>query len=195
MLVLSKNDILAVSGIRQEIIVWSVESALLDKRLNAHFQRIVEIKSLVTGNENCVITSSIDRSIKVWDLDYIFEKEQHIDKHELTIDSLSISTKAQIAVVVTRSCIGIWDFMTGKLKFSLANSALGAIITQAIVNEEVVFQEHQEDIQQIFFYKNQTRCIVVSKKGSKVDILPRLYLDHFLEEKHNGQLSTLLHHS
>ena len=61
---------------------------------------------LVTGLDNCVITSSIDRSIKVWDLDYIFEKEQHIDKHELTIDSLSISTKAQIAVVVTRSCIG-----------------------------------------------------------------------------------------
>ena len=60
----------------------------------------------VTGLDNCVITSSIDRSIKVWDLDYIFEKEQHIDKHELTIDSLSISTKAQIAVVVTRSCIG-----------------------------------------------------------------------------------------
>ena len=60
----------------------------------------------VTGNENCVLTSSIDRSIKVWNLDYIFEKEQHIDKHELTIDSVSISTKAQIAVVVTRSCIG-----------------------------------------------------------------------------------------
>ena len=86
-------------------------------------------------------------------MDYIFEKEQHIDKHELTIDSVSISTKAQIAVVVTRSCIGkinnknqlsfcklsdegIWDFMTGKLKFKLANSALGAIITQALVNEE-----------------------------------------------------------
>ena len=61
---------------------------------------------IVTGNDNCVITSSIDRSIKVWDLDYIFENEKHIDKHELTIDSLSISTKAQIAVVVTRSCIG-----------------------------------------------------------------------------------------
>ena len=43
---------------------------------------------------------------KVWNLDYIFEKEHHIDKHELTIDSLSISTSAQLAVVVTRSCIG-----------------------------------------------------------------------------------------
>ena len=45
-LVLSKNDILAVSGIRQEIIVWSMQSATLVKRLNAHFQRIVDIKSL-----------------------------------------------------------------------------------------------------------------------------------------------------
>ena len=88
-------------------------------------QRIVEIKSLVTETENAVLTSSIDRSIKVWNLkhifgkmennhllfkvwnlDYIFEKEHHIDKHELTIDSLSISTSAQLAVVVTRSCIG-----------------------------------------------------------------------------------------
>ena len=69
-------------------------------------QRIVEIKSLVTETENAVLTSSIDRSIKVWNLDYIFEKEHHIDKHALTIDSLSISTSAQLAVVVTRSCIG-----------------------------------------------------------------------------------------
>ena len=78
--------------------------------------------------------------------------------------------------------------MTGMLKFKLANSALGAIITHALVNEEgthivaaesgdilywdlksrkVIFQEKQEDIQQIFFYKNQTRCIVVSKQGTK----------------------------
>ena len=42
-------------------------------------QRIVEIKSLVTETENAVLTSSIDRSIKVWNLDYIFEKEHHID--------------------------------------------------------------------------------------------------------------------
>ena len=88
--------------------------------------------------------------------------------------------------------LGIWDFMTGKLKFRLANSALGAIITHAIVNEEgshvvaaesgdllywdlntkqVTFKDKQEDIQQIFFYKNQTKCIVVSKKGKKGQLL------------------------
>jgi len=41
---------------------------------------------------------------------FIFE--QHIDRHELKEDLLSNSTKAQIAVG-TRSCKGIWDFMTG----------------------------------------------------------------------------------
>ena len=49
-LVLSKNDILAVSGIRQEIIVWDLNTGSLVKRLAAHFQRIVEIKSLGRRN-------------------------------------------------------------------------------------------------------------------------------------------------
>ncbi|XP_023324790.1 NACHT and WD repeat domain-containing protein 2 [Eurytemora carolleeae] len=186
--ILSAGDRLAVAGIRQELFVWSMSTGELVNQLNAHFQRIVEIKSLVVGSENSVLTSSIDRSIKVWNLNYIFEKEHHIDKHELTIDSLSISTKAGIAVVVTRSCIGIWDFMTGKLKFRLANAALGAIVTHALVNKDgtyivaaesgdvlywnlenrqVIFQEKQPNIQQIFYYKNETRCVVVSRRGER----------------------------
>ena len=87
-IILSKGDKLAVTGIRQELLVWEMESGTLVKRMTAHFQRIVEIKSLVVGTDNCVVTSSIDRSIKIWDLDHIFEKERHIDKHSLTIDSI-----------------------------------------------------------------------------------------------------------
>ena len=183
-IILSAGDKLAVTGIRQELLCWDMDTGDLVKRMVAHFQRIVEIKSLVVGAENCVVTSSIDRSIKIWNLDHIFEKERHIDKHSLTIDSVSISTSTGIAVVVTRSCIGVWDFMTGQLKYTLANSALGAIITHALVNEEgsyivaaesgevlywdmatrgVVFQEKQPDVLQLFFYKGQTRCIAVSR--------------------------------
>ena len=32
---------------------------------------------------------------------------------------------------------------------------------------KVVYQEKQENIQQIFFYKSQARCVVISKKGKK----------------------------
>ena len=68
--------------------VDSMETGDMVKRMTAHFQRIVEIKSLVVGSNNEIITSSIDRCIKIWNLDYIFEKERHIDKHSLTIDSI-----------------------------------------------------------------------------------------------------------
>ena len=70
------------------------------------------------------------------------------------------------------------------MKYTLANSALGAIITHALVTEDggltvaaesgdvlywnmedrkVIFQEKQPDVLQIFFYKNQTRCIAASR--------------------------------
>ena len=88
---------------------------------------------------------------------------------------------------MTRSCIGIWDYMTGKMKFTLANSAMGSIITHAIVNEEgtfivaaesgeiliwdlqrreVVCKDDQENVAQLFFNKAQTRCMVVSNEGT-----------------------------
>ena len=84
-----------------------------------------------------------------------------------------------IAVVVTRSCIGIWDMLTGKL----ADSALGAIVTHAeitdngdyiiaaesgfviywkVAEEAVIFKEEQKDILQVsILFKNEVL------KGSK----------------------------
>ena len=88
--------------------------------MDAHFARIVEIHALTISGWNAVITASIDRTVKVWNINYIFEPEHHIDRHELPIDSVSVSTDAGIAVVVTRTCIGIWDMLTGKLKSKLA---------------------------------------------------------------------------
>ena len=35
-----------------------------------------------------------------------------------------------------QNILGVWDFMTGKLKFKLANAALGAIVTHALVVED-----------------------------------------------------------
>jgi WD40 repeat protein len=52
----------------------SPSNGSLVRRLPAHFQRIIEVKSLVFGKENCVLTSSVDRSIKVWNLEYIFQE-------------------------------------------------------------------------------------------------------------------------
>jgi hypothetical protein len=53
-------------------------------------------------------------------------KKEKVSRHShLFSVGPSVSTKAGIAVTVTRSCVGVWDYMTGQLKYTLANSALG----------------------------------------------------------------------
>ena len=72
----------------------------------------------------------------MWDLDYIFEDDHHIDKQELTIDSVCLSTRAGLAATVTRSSIGVWDLMHGSLRYCLAHSSVGAIITHAVISDD-----------------------------------------------------------
>jgi hypothetical protein len=71
-----------ILGIRKELYVWCIETEELVKTLDAHFARIVEIHQLTMPGWNAVITASIDRTVKVWNINYIFEPEHHIDRHE-----------------------------------------------------------------------------------------------------------------
>lgn len=66
--------------------VWCLETKQLLKILDAHFGRIIQLEALTIGNWNSVITSSIDRSVKVWNINNIFEQVHVIDRHELQID-------------------------------------------------------------------------------------------------------------
>ena len=104
--------------------------------------------------------------------------------------------------------------MTGHLLFKLNNSALGAIITHGLVNEDgtytvaaesgdvlywdmktkkVIFQEKQPNIQQIFFYKNQGRCIVISREGERGNyeglVISRSFPDGKIHWKFSYQFS------
>ena len=45
----------------------------------------------------------------------------------------------------------------------------GELLYWDIRSKAVIFQDRQEDIQQIFFYKSQTRCVVVSKHPEVLD--------------------------
>lgn len=78
----------AVAGVRKNLYVWCLETRQLAKVLDAHFGRIIQLEALTVGNWNNVVTSSIDRSIKVWNINNIFEKVHIIDRHELQIDDI-----------------------------------------------------------------------------------------------------------
>lgn len=133
---LSAHRNYAVGGIRKNLYVWGMQTRKLVKILDAHFGRIIQLEPLIIGNWNCVVTSSIDRSVKVWNINNIFEQVHVIDRHELPIDSISLSKNLGLAVTVTRSCVGVWDLQIGKLVAKLADSPLGAIVTHAVITAD-----------------------------------------------------------
>lgn len=86
-MVSSKMDY-AVAGVRKNLYVWCLHTRQLAKVLDAHFGRIIQLEALTIGNWNNLVTSSIDRSVKVWNINNIFEKVHVIDRHELQIDNI-----------------------------------------------------------------------------------------------------------
>lgn len=57
-------------------------------------------------------------------------------KYMYFIFNESISQSAGIAVTVTRSCVGVWDILVGRLISQLADSPLGAIVTHALITPD-----------------------------------------------------------
>lgn len=126
----------AVAGVRKNLYVWCLETKQLMKVLDAHFGRIMQLEALTIGNWNSCVTSSIDRSVKVWNINNIFEQVHVIDRHELQIDHISLSDDGELAVTVTRSCVGVWELKTGRILSKLADSPLGAIVTHAEITRD-----------------------------------------------------------
>lgn len=152
------------------------------KILDAHFGRIIQLESLIIGNWNSVITSSIDRSVKIWNINNIFEQVHVIDRHELQIDNISLSQN-DLATTVTRGCVGVWEIRSGRLLSTLADSHLGAIVTHAEitpdgkyivssetgkfliwnrVSEQVLYRDDQPGIQQITYLENGYKVLSIS---------------------------------
>ncbi|XP_026317171.1 NACHT and WD repeat domain-containing protein 2 [Hyposmocoma kahamanoa] len=188
---ISNNNQYAVAGVRKNLYVWSLETTKLIKILDAHFGRIVQLEPLTVGTWNNVITSSIDRTVKIWNIDNIFEQVHKIDRQELPIDSISLARDKQLAVTVTRSCWGLWDTSTGRLLAQLADAPLGAIVTHAVitptgenvltaesgnvviwdlVEKQVIYKEEQKGVKQLLLLEEGTKFITISMQGSNDNV-------------------------
>lgn len=186
-IMLSAHGNYAIAGVRKNLYVWSTETLKLVKILDAHFGRIIQLEQLTIGNWNSVVTSSIDRSVKIWNINNIFEQVHVIDRHELQVDSISLSNDLSLAVTVTRNCVGIWDLRVGKLKALLADSPLGAIVTHALITtdgkyiissesgniliwhrltQQVIFKDEQPGIRQLTLIENGAKVLTISKPSN-----------------------------
>lgn len=99
----------------------------------------------------------------------------------------SLSDNLSLAVTATRNCVGVWDLTIGKLVAKLADSPLGAIVTQAIITpdgryiisaesgniliwlrltQQVIFKDEQPGIRQLTLMEEGTRILSISKPSN-----------------------------
>lgn len=167
--VMTKSNQYAIAGVRKSLHVWELVSGQLLKTLDAHFGRILRIDTLCDDNNNAILSSSMDRSIKVWNIKNIFEQVHLIDKHELAISDLSVSTLYNIVITITRSFIGLWNLQTGELLAKLADSPIGAIISHAVIASDARFIVSVES-EHIMTWKLETYQVTVISKKAHSDI-------------------------
>ena len=68
-----------------------MQTSDLLKSLDAHYARILQMHSFSAGDQDFIVSSSFDKSIKVWNIRNVFERVHTIDRMESSIDSISFS--------------------------------------------------------------------------------------------------------
>jgi WD40 repeat protein len=103
---------------------------------------------------------------------------------ELPIDSISFSSAKNIAITVTRNCVGIWSLDSAKLWTNLSDSKIGAIVTHALITDngkyiisiesgnfliwdledgDVIYKEVQNNVKHLLLADNDTKVITIEQ--------------------------------
>ncbi|KAK2159956.1 hypothetical protein LSH36_143g06049 [Paralvinella palmiformis] len=180
----TKNSEYLVAGVRKNLYVWDTNNGDLVKTLDAHFGRIIAMSAVSNQSVNKVISSSIDKTIKVWNFANIRENVFSIDRLEKPIEAVSLAAHTYLGATTTRNCVGIWNLENGKIAKTLANSAHSSIVTHSVLNKEasylvsaesgqvliwdvdkekVIKQDAQEDVLQLFLTEDDSKAIAVSR--------------------------------
>ncbi|CAG5115605.1 unnamed protein product [Candidula unifasciata] len=180
LMVLTKNNQFVVAAVRKNLYVWDVKQGNLVKVLDAHFGRICALIS-VSSDSNTVISSSMDKTIKVWNFDKILEDVHTIDRLERPIQTVSLASDSHLCASTTRNTVDIWNLDTGKLVKTFISGARSAIVSNAVITangEYVISAESPKllvwlvskstpvsetsvgDIQHIIMCENDTKAIV-----------------------------------
>lgn len=86
------------------------------KVLDVYFGWIILIDVVILGG-NKIIFLLIDKIIKVWNFDNIFEDVYLIDCLEKLIEFIYVFDESLYGVIMSRNCVGVWDLNMGKLVY------------------------------------------------------------------------------
>ena len=118
-----------IACVKSTVYIFEIEWGELLASLDSHFGRILVLKGLSTGSggNNYVITTGMDKTTKVWNLQNAREKSISIAQLDKTIEMMHISTDAQLIMAQTRTQLCLFDMRNGSLLGQLSANPHGSI--------------------------------------------------------------------
>uniref|UniRef100_A0A0N4ZF20 NACHT domain-containing protein n=1 Tax=Parastrongyloides trichosuri TaxID=131310 RepID=A0A0N4ZF20_PARTI len=133
----NSNDSIFVAAVRNSLYVWKVDTLTLIRTIDAHFGRILNLRQMIVHSQNLIISSSLDRTIKIWNMENIFEKSFYIFNMDQPVEKIHLaSQKGNIAIAQTRKYIGVWDIRNHRFIISLATNPTGAVVTHSLISND-----------------------------------------------------------
>ncbi|UJR21317.1 hypothetical protein I4U23_024408 [Adineta vaga] len=125
----SHNNRYCIACVKSTVYVFAIEWGELVASFESHFGRILVLKGLLSGSggNNYVITTGMDKTTKVWNLENAQEKDISITQLDKAIEVMHISTDTQIILAQTRTQLCLFDMKTGFIKGQLVASPHGSI--------------------------------------------------------------------
>lgn len=118
-----------IACVKSTVYVFEIEWGELIASFDSHFGRILVVKSCSSGSAgtNCVITTGMDKTTKVWNLDNAKEKSISIFQFDKAIEMLHISTETKTILAQTRTQLCLFDMNTGFVLAQFIASPHGSI--------------------------------------------------------------------
>ena len=64
-----------------------------------------------SGSGDVVVTSSLDKTVRIWDASRLLEAVPEVDSMELRVEKLILCESSGAVVSVTRGAVGIWNLV------------------------------------------------------------------------------------
>lgn len=166
--VFSKDNRFVVAGIRDNIYIWDASYGTYIKTLDAHYGRITCLLGSFKDQKNLLLTGSMDKTIKIWNLNNIMEEDFSLDHLEKSIEVLHVSISASIAMAQSRNQLAVFSLKDGKIKYQLCHNPHGAIFNCSAMSSTGTYAASSESNRLVIWDLEERRPTYVSKSQSNV---------------------------
>ncbi|CAF0870188.1 unnamed protein product [Adineta ricciae] len=125
----SHDNRYCIACVKSTVYIFEIEWGDLIASFDSHFGRILVLKCLstATGGNNYIITTGMDKTTKVWNLQNAREKSITIAQLDKTIEMMHISTETQMILAQTRTQFCLFDMRNGAILGQLSANPHGSI--------------------------------------------------------------------